>query len=300
MYTTHRRQFVLLGAAGALLQQVSVAAATDPANAGNRAGTVDLVSGSAHVSDAGASRKLTQGMVIYGGQSIETDKDSEVHLVFDDGGFLAVRPQSRVSIDQVKMAGAYDDSLAMTLLRGALRSITGWVGKFDKRSYQLTAGTTTVGIRGTDHEVLLLPESEAKPGEIAGIHSWVNSGGTTLKNESGSMDVDPGQAAWASHDGKKIQMHEGGVPQFLHRWKLRSEARVNRHSMAIRQHIEQRMRARGMIKNNEHLEDAMRQHRQLLQQWRRQFPQHAKNDRGPLPHKGFGEWLQKRKNEHAK
>lgn len=259
---------------------------------GNRAGVVDFVSGNAQLVEAGGSHALTDGTVVYAGQTIETGREAEAHLVFDDGGFLAVRPQSRLSIDQVKMTGGFDDSLTMTLLRGALRSVTGWVGKFDRRSYQLNVGTATVGIRGTDHEVLLIPEGEAGPGEIPGIHNWVNEGGTTLHNAGGSLDVEAGHAAWAGHDGRLARAHVG-IPQFLHRWRLVHEERANRHAAGIRDHIEMRLRLKGMLQGNEHLEDAQRRHQLLRQRWREQRGIQAEPDDGPKPHKGFREWLEK-------
>jgi hypothetical protein len=259
--TQSKRTFCLSTAT--LLLAASPAGAA-PAAKANRAGAVDFVDGSASVTDTAGSRSLRKGTVVYAGQAIETGKDSEVHLIFDDGGYLAVRPSSRIQIDQVKMLGAFDDTLGMTLIRGALRSITGWVGKFDRHSYQLTAGTATIGIRGTDHEVALIPAGEEGPDGVAGVHSWVNEGGTTLHNAGGSFDVQPGQAAWASHDGKAPQS-EGAIPAFLQRRRTRFESRAAAHGSKIREHIEARLRKRGMLKKGEHLEDAQARHQALLQ-----------------------------------
>ncbi len=256
-----RRLWMGLLAAMGLGVRLPQARAAGP-TPGNRAGAVDFVTGPAQLADANGRRTLTNGTVVYGGQRIETGPDAEVHLVFDDGGFLAVRPQSQVSIDQVKMAGAFDDILAMTLVRGALRSVTGWVGKFDRNNYQLRAGTATVGIRGTDHEVLYIPENDVRPGEVAGIHNWVHEGGTTLRNAGGAIDIGPGHAAWAAHDGRAPRMHEG-LPAYLQRAHPRHEDRVNRHASAIREHIERRMRQKGFLARQEHLEDAQRRHQQL-------------------------------------
>jgi hypothetical protein len=166
------------------------------------------------------------------------------------------------------MVGDFDDSLSMTLLRGAIRSITGWVGKFDRRSYQLTAGTSTVGIRGTDHEVVLIAQGEEGPDEVAGVHSWVNSGGTTLKNAEGSMDIEPGHAAWVGEDGRAPRAHNG-IPAFLQRRRTRQEERATRHSLNIREIIETRLLRRGLLKRGERLEDAQRRHRLLHKRWER-------------------------------
>lgn len=237
-----------LSAGAALLAQAAPAVAATPES--GRAGSVDFVDGSAQLVDATGSRAVRKGTVIFAGQSIQTGKDAEVHMVFDDGGYLAVRPFSTVRIDQAKMVGAVDDTLAMTLLRGALRSITGWVGKFDKSSYRLAAATTTIGIRGTDHEVALI---EAGEDGIPGVHSWVHEGGTSLRNAQGAIDVEPGQAAYATNDA--APRSHGATPEFLQRRHGRFEARAQAHAARVRDIIENRLRKRGIMKPGESLED---------------------------------------------
>ncbi len=255
---SRRRLFWWAGAAGVSL--VSAPALAQSGAAPRRAGTANFVTGDASLQDADGKRALTTGTVVREGQTLETGADAEVHVVFDDGGYLALRPSSRLKIDQVHIAGAFTDSLAMQLLSGAMRSITGWVGKFDHGSYQLRAGTATVGIRGTDHEVALIADGEARNGEMAGVHNWVNEGGTTLKNAGGQVDIEPGHAAWAAHNGQAPRFHEGGIPAFLQRRRTRFESRVERHAQHIREHIESRMKKRGMLKDGERLEDAQRRH----------------------------------------
>ena len=127
-------------------------------------------------------------------------------MVLDDGGFLAVRSKTRLQISDVKMLGGVDDSLALTLIQGAMRSITGWVGKLDRSRYRVIAGTATIGIRGTDHEVSLVPEGEAPAGESAGVHNWVHEGGTTLRNNAGTVDIEPGRAGFMDHLGSRPQV----------------------------------------------------------------------------------------------
>lgn len=258
-----KRLFCLSAGAGLLLAARPGSAAT--ASGPNRAGAVDFVDGSASVIDANGTRTVRKGMVVLAGQSIETSKDAEVHVIFDDGGYLAVRPFSTIRIENVKMVGGLDDTLSMTLIRGALRSITGWVGKFDKRSYQLTAGTATIGIRGTDHEVALIAAGDEGPDGVAGIHSWVNEGGTTLRNASGAVDVEPGHAALAPHDGMAPRS-QGATPEFLQRRHTKFEGRAQAHAARIRDHIETRLRKRGLLKKGERLEDLQARRQALIAQ----------------------------------
>jgi len=276
----HRRNFVIaMGGAG-----MAISGRVCAQNKRNlaRAGVANFVNGDASIADSNMSQPLTSGTVVMQGQVIETGANGEVHIVFDDGGLLALRPSSRVQIEHVQIIGAFSDSLTMTLLRGAMRSITGWVGKFDRNNYQLRAATATVGIRGTDHEVAIIAAGEERGGEIPGVHNWVHEGGTTLENAGGSMDVEPGHAAWAPHNGQAPQAHQG-IPAYLLRRKSAHEGRINAHAQHITEHIERRMQRRGMIKPGETLQDAQRRHRALQANPEHQRPDAAAEQEKPKP-----------------
>ena len=243
-----------------------------------RAGVANFVSGDVSVADSTASQSLISGTVIMQGHIIETGANGEVHIVFDDGGLLALRPSSRMQIEHVQIAGAFTDSLTMNLLRGAMRSITGWIGKFDRNNYQLKAATATIGIRGTDHEVAIIAAGEEKRGEVPGVHNWVREGGTTLRNAGGSTDVEPGHAAWAPHNGQAPQMHQG-TPAYLQRYRSAHDGRINAHAQRISEHIEGRMQRRGMIKAGETLHDAQQRHRALQANPEHPKPEAAEQDK---------------------
>ena len=256
------RRIWLQAAAVGMVARVPTVLATPVPPKRNRAGAVNFVAGEPQVLDGSNRRPLAVGAVVYGGQTIETGSDTEVHVFLDDGGFLAVRPKTRLQISEVKMLGDVDDSLVLTLIQGAMRSITGWVGKLDRSRYRVTAGTATIGIRGTDHEVSLVPEGQAPAGENAGVHNWVHEGGTSLHNNAGAVDIEPGRAAFMDHLGGSPQALSE-IPPYLRRWTGRNEGRVARHAERIREHIEARMRKRGMLKGNERIEDVIERHGKL-------------------------------------
>ncbi len=83
------------------------------------------------------------------------------------------------------------------LLRGSLRSITGWIGKNNPQRYALYTPTATVGIRGTDHETLVVEN-----GAEAGTYDKVNTGETELLTPHGKVGVLPGKAAFAAKTGQ--------------------------------------------------------------------------------------------------
>ena len=254
-----RRLVIFLGIAGMTASRLSLA---QKRGGINRAGVVNFVAGDATLWDGDFQLAVTNGTVVKQGNAIETGLDSEVHILLEDGGLLAVRPSSRIQIDLAYVTGGFNDSLTLTLLRGAMRSITGWVGKFDKKNYQLKAATATIGIRGTDHEIAIIEAGQERGGEIPGVHSWVREGGTTLTSPGGHIDIDAGHAAWASNDGKAPRPHEG-IPDFLQRRQTKNEARIDRHARHVAEHIEKRLLKRGTIKPGERLKDAQLRHAAL-------------------------------------
>jgi FecR protein len=157
------------------------------------AGNIDQVRGEASVLNRdGQARGAAKGERVVEGETIVTGGDGEVLLTTDDSGVLAVRPRSRVQIEAYRVTGNENDSVVLKLLRGSLRSITGWITKTAPRNYRLTTPTATIGIRGTDHETSVVEEG-AEPG----TYNQVTSGETSFSTTAGSINIGPGQAGHA-------------------------------------------------------------------------------------------------------
>lgn len=157
---------------------------------GQTAGTVDLVDGEVKIIDAAKNvRSPKLGDVLSVGDSVVTGADGELHLAMEDGGQMAVRPNTRMTVDKYKAEGGVDDRSVISLVQGALRSVTGWIGKFQPKNYQIRTPTATIGVRGTDHETLVIPP-DAKEGE-AGTYDKVNVGSTLLRTAQGTTEVHP-------------------------------------------------------------------------------------------------------------
>src|SRR5688572_28971068 len=71
-----------------------------PARApGNVAGKVELVEGDVTIYDrARAARGIRVGDALYEGDGVVTGRDGELHVAMDDGGYLAVRPNTNMSV----------------------------------------------------------------------------------------------------------------------------------------------------------------------------------------------------------
>lgn len=157
------------------------------------AGNIDTVRGEANIINRdGQPRAAVKGERVVEGETVATGAAGEVIFLTDDSGVLAVRPLSRVVIEKYEISGTDKDTVTLRLLRGALRSITGWIGKTAPRNYRVVTSTATVGIRGTDHETVV-----AEEGAEPGTYDRVYGGETALETAQGSVFLQSGQTGQA-------------------------------------------------------------------------------------------------------
>lgn len=130
------------------LSAFSIAAqAQDTAAVATTSGTVTVQKAD------GSIRSLAPGSMVQAGDLITTQSNSSARLKFTDGGELTVSSNSQLKIDayHFNTAAPKDDNLAMSLLKGGLRNITGLISRRGNRdAYRLQTTTATIGIRGTD------------------------------------------------------------------------------------------------------------------------------------------------------
>ncbi len=199
-------------------------------------GTVDAVAGSSYVIDqSGKSTFVSVGLKVFEGQTISSEQDGEVHLVTEDGGIIAVRPNTFFRVDEYKAEGNSTDKIFMSLLKGTVRSITGWVGKYNNSAYRITTPTATIGIRGTDHETTVIDRGD---GDEPGTYDNVNEGSTVLKTPHGAAEVTPGKFAFAPKGRAVAPIFLAQQPRFLARRLLRIEARIQQRKEFMHTRLE--------------------------------------------------------------
>ena len=205
------------------------------------AGTVSLVEGDVRFLDARLqARRPKQGDAIYEGEGVVTGADGEVHLDMQDGGYIGVRPGTRLNIVNFKAEGGKDDYFLFSLLEGSFRAVTGWITKSSGRRAEVQTPTVTIGIRGTDYEPLVIPEG-GKAGE-AGTYTRVNIGETEMRTAQGSVVVKPNQAGF-------VPQRSSAAPRVLERMPAvfrptRNEKRFEGLHLRIHQNLEQRRQQR--------------------------------------------------------
>ncbi len=213
-------------------------------------GTVDAVSGEVTVTDVtGANKRVTSGLKIFSGQSIQTAADGEVHIVTVDSGLIALRPNSSFRIDRYQAKDESSDEIVFSLFKGALRSITGWIAKRNRSAYRLKTPNATIGVRGTDHETTVI--ETITENDQPGTFDTVFEGATVMQTPHGEVEVRPGEHAFAPRAQGVAPRLLAQRPSFWKRRALKIENRIQQRKENLMQHIQHRLdeKAGGIHKN---------------------------------------------------
>ena len=162
-----------------LLLFAALAAAAGPVCAqGTEAGRFLSVVGDVRVGREGAPQRVAQRAAeFYEGESIVTAVGALAQLRMTDGALMSV-------------------------LKGGLRSITGVIGRQNRERYRIKTATVTIGVRGTDFEIVHVPLQAASPEVPAGTYDHVFEGVTSMENRAGVMLlVSRDQTAFAALQG---------------------------------------------------------------------------------------------------
>ncbi|EJM96067.1 FecR domain-containing protein [Herbaspirillum sp. YR522] len=190
------RQLLLWTLALALL------GASMAAHAQQVVGQVTHLSGVLSVRHADGTRKvLGLKSAILQGDTLITERETYTRVKFVDNAEIVLRPGSEVSVDKY----VYDekkpesDSVAIGLVKGGLRAVTGLVGKRNHEAVNFNTPTATIGIRGTNFGAIFC---QADCGGIPtatgvapppGLYVDVSSGAVLVSNQGGQQLFNAGQ-----------------------------------------------------------------------------------------------------------
>jgi hypothetical protein len=195
------------------------AAATMSAGARADAGRIEAVSGEVEILRTSEKPVPARtGFVLQEGDAIRTGADGRADLHMRDDARLAVRPNTRLRLDAYRFE-AGDASAGrsiIALVRGALRSITGAIGRNNKDNYRINTPSATIGIRGTDHETAFVPPDDPDfRGIDPGTYNLVFEGGTFIEANSQRLDLTVDESGFAGLDPKQAPIRLREAPAFM-------------------------------------------------------------------------------------
>src|SRR2546428_6111682 len=155
-------------------------------------GHVDFAIGNVVVTEAsGRAHALLKGAEVGSGDKIASGADGRAQIRFSDGAYVSLQPNTEFDIKEYRYSGKTDgtESALFGLFKGAMRTVTGLVGRANKSRYRIATPTATIGIRGTGGLIQVNNDGSTLVIGTSGIWSLTNNGG--------SIDVPAGAAGIA-------------------------------------------------------------------------------------------------------
>lgn len=122
-------------------------------------GVIEYTRGAATLQDANQSAQLVgRGTAIKQKDVITTGKKSFAILKLSDGTRLTLRPNSKFSVEEFNPSKTQNASATLRLFKGGLRSVTGFISKYNSNGFKLRTPVATMGIRGTEFDARLCDE----------------------------------------------------------------------------------------------------------------------------------------------
>ena len=174
------------------------------------AGNVIYSHGPVEAQSNGRTRLLAKGDPVCVGETIVTAQSGMVQIRMVDDGLIAIRPRTQLKIEKFAFNGTDQDSSMISLFKGASRFITGKLGKMHPQNDLIHTPNATIGVRGTDHEAVVILPGGAYP---SGTYDKVNMGITFIRTDKGEIDIHPNQVGLAA-DMAKLPALLNTVPDF--------------------------------------------------------------------------------------
>lgn len=138
----------------------------------------------------GQERPATRGGEVNAGDTLDA-RDGRLQVRFLDGASMSLQPGARFRVDRFAYAEApgrsSDQGVVMTLLRGSLRTVTGWLGKRDRSQYRMGTTVATIGIRGTEYGASV---------DDTGLSVVTYAGEVEVCSQAGCLEVPAGKSVW--------------------------------------------------------------------------------------------------------
>jgi hypothetical protein len=143
-------------------------------------------------------RTAAAGTLIREGDRMITTPNSDAVVKLADGAVIAVRANSELVFAQQRfnVRDPKDSSSVMELVRGALRQVTGLIGKTQPSNVRVQTATATIGVRGTDFETVQIDTQSVAMGTSLqpGNYTQVYLGATIVE---GRVEVGAGQTSFS-------------------------------------------------------------------------------------------------------
>jgi len=161
-----------------------------PAYAADQAGQVEAVKGTAWGQLHGEQpRKLEEGAPIFTTDTIKTEANSTIQLLFKDQTKFSLGAEAEMNIEKFNDQGSAEEKgFSSRVLKGTFRFVTGLIAKEKPEAMEVNTAVATIGIRGTH----VAAEATATSATIILMEPEDTSRKTAIEvsNQYGKVDID--------------------------------------------------------------------------------------------------------------
>lgn len=125
-------------------------------------GTITLLKGNANINRDGTDIAAILGSKLSEKDIITTKEESKVQVVFNDQTVITIGKNSNFSINEYLFEDNKTPLATFSLLKGAVQTITGKIGKIAPQKFKIKTKTSTIGIRGTIFSVLVSDDGSTR------------------------------------------------------------------------------------------------------------------------------------------
>lgn len=117
---------------------------------------ITSLKGSAHILRQELKQEASLGIDLIKHDSVYTHANSKVQIIFQDETIMSIGKNSHFAIDEYINDGDKSEA-KFSLFKGAMRAVTGKIGKINPKKFKVKTKTATIGIRGTNFIVVVTP-----------------------------------------------------------------------------------------------------------------------------------------------
>jgi OmpA-OmpF porin, OOP family len=151
--------------------------------------------GEAQYGRQGTVAAVTVSQRLLEGDTVITPEGGSLILRFDDQSVLLVRERSRVKLQSLRMRGPVSkQNQVFQVTVGGLRYITGLIGKRRPSAIRFLTPTATVGIRGTDLDLVVRDVADVDI--LPGTYVQVNTGAVQMRAIQENLVLEANEAAF--------------------------------------------------------------------------------------------------------
>lgn len=150
--------------------------------ANEQLGKTILARGNITAERVGKQNALKRLSPVFRQDTLRSGNNARAQFRMVDSALINLQQNSILNLHKYELKSARGDgNVLLELISGGLRTITGSIGKQNKKDYQLRTPIATIGIRGTMYEVEMMPNG--------GMYVGAWQGAISVRSHSGNCNI---------------------------------------------------------------------------------------------------------------